>query len=229
MASPAAGDFAIASVADAAWVGTVTHVVLTASSGTWVPPTGIQYAMVELVGGGGGGGGCTGAGTGLSVGGSGGGGGYCRKLYAASDLTLAGESYAVGPGGAGGNVGGGGSGTATTFKGLTGSGGSGGSAMTSNTTSQTAGAGAGGAATGGDINIPGDTGNLGRTISGANLFTSRGGRSQLGPSTPATVSTGGAGTAASGYGSGGSGATADTTNRAGGAGANGVILITCYI
>ncbi|GAA2360782.1 hypothetical protein Cme02nite_38090 [Catellatospora methionotrophica] len=224
----AAGRRTIASKTRAAFVNSFDRQTFDiAGADTWEKPDGALIVEVELVGGGGAGGGGDGAGSGLSCGGGGGSGGYVRKMYAASDLSAT-QAVSVGVGGTGAAGAAGGTGGATTFAGLTGSGGVGGSAMTSTTGTGTGASGAGGAAAGGDVNIPGEAGDLGRVIGGALVFTGRGGRTQFGSQPAASTSTGAPGTSASGYGSGGSGAVADTTDRAGGAGSAGICIVTTY-
>lgn len=224
-----AGNKIIASELVAAFVSDPQTQVFTAN-GTWTKPSGAQYVEVEVVGGGGGGGGVTGAGAGVGSGGGGGSGGYVRKLFAASALSAT-EAVVIGAGGAGAASGGvtATAGGNTTFDVLTGGGGAGGGGVTSATTSQAGAAGAGGTATGGDVNIPGSTGDIGRTISGVAVFTGRGAGSQFGPQTPASTSSGTPGTTASGYGCGGSGSVADTTTRAGGAGSSGICIVKTYV
>jgi hypothetical protein len=55
------------------------------ASGTYTPPAGLQYALVECIGGGGGGGSAYGAGT-LGGGGGGGSGGYSSDILAAAQI-----------------------------------------------------------------------------------------------------------------------------------------------
>ena len=73
------------------------------SSGTYIPSSGVIYAVVECVGGGGGGGNAASTSSGqASVGGGGGGGGYCRKTFVPSGSV----AVTVGAGGASETVGG---------------------------------------------------------------------------------------------------------------------------
>jgi len=207
---------------------TVMVEVFTAS-GTWVKPSGLIYAEIDVVGGGGGGGG--GSSVNGSVGSGGGSGGYARATILASDLGAT-ETVTVGAGGTGGSFGNGSVGGTTTFTRTTGdnlvaNGGEVGAGRTS--PSSVSNGGAGGTATGGDINIEGrtalsvpglgSTGNVGGK--GADGFLGSGG---LG----AAASAGGAG---AGFGAGGGGGrrTGGGVNGAGGAGAAGVVIVTSHI
>jgi len=96
--------------------------IYTSGSGTYTPPVGAKYLIVECQGGGGGGGGNGTANT--SFGGGGGGGAYYIKRF-----TPASYSYSVGAGGTGtpaGSYADGSNGGNSTFGGMTASGGGGG-------------------------------------------------------------------------------------------------------
>jgi hypothetical protein len=133
------------------------QVVVFTSSGTWTKDAGLKYIVVEGVGGGGG------ADSDLDDE-KGSGGGYFRKLILASALGAT-ETVTVGGGGGRVSFGGAPNGGNTSFGAhATANGGTGG--------------GAGGTATGGDINIQGQTGNRGSGGTGGNYSIS--GSSMLG-------------------------------------------------
>lgn len=204
----------------------------------WDKPPNIHHIIVEVQGGGGGGGSCPNPVNTHADAGGGGGGGYARKLFTATDL-LAATSFTVttGDGGAGGsgvppgNVGQSGSnGTASSFAGtgittVQGNGGNGGGAGV-DASAWHSGGGNGGAASGGDININGSSGDLGRVFSGSH-FSGMGGMSHLG----GRAYGGGAPQSGVGYGGGGGGVGnygAGNPIANGGAGADGVVIITEY-
>lgn len=204
--------------------------IYAAGAGNHVPDAATRYMEVEMIGGGGGGGGADGdAGT-AGVGGGGGAGGYLRKLYTAP--LAASYAYSVGaagPAGAAGNH----AGTAggdTTFGALTAPGGNGGASVANGTTQVTvAGGGATAAPTGGDINIPGESGSSGYRLDGSTTFGGDGGHSMLGSRGRGAISASTTGVAAVGYGAGGGGGRANNaTDRAGGNGGGGIIIVREY-
>jgi hypothetical protein len=132
----------------------IVTVISTPGAGTYVPPVGLRFLEVTLVGGGGGSQSSQATAAGQSAGGGGGAGaGTCIKLYKASDLAAS-EPYTVGAGGAISTDGG-----STIFKGMTASGGSGAPTIAGpGTTFATPGKSTGGTATGGDMNIQGGDG-----------------------------------------------------------------------
>lgn len=199
------------------------------ASGTWSKPANLLYAVVEVQGAGGGGGGVTTTNAGqASAGSGGGGGGYARKTFLAAALSAS-ESVVVGVGGAAGAAS---TATATTggdstFHGVVGSGGIGGVGGGVLTTATTVG-GNGGAATGGDLNIPGQAGEHGRVVTNVVTQFASGGRSFLGVGGRQAITAQGS----SGVqGGGGSGSAIGTpaTGVVGGAGGNGIVVITSYI
>lgn len=193
------------------------------SGTTYTKPAGITSIMVEAVGGGGGGGGSTGGTSAASGAGGGGAGGYF-KLWI--PVAAASYTFSVGAGGASGVAGNnvGGTGGATTFSTATANGGAGGSGCpsvpSSGATFVTGGL--GGTATGGTVNVGGDCGSWGGTVSG-NPLPGIGGSSVFGAGARAfNVSAGG-------NGAGGGGAfSTTTTSTAGGNGTNGVIFVWEY-
>lgn len=200
--------------------GAIPTVHAFTGSGTWSKPSGLRYAVIELVGAGGGGGGGAG-------GGGGGGGGYSRKIVDAGSLGAT-ETVTIGAAGTAGATGSpptqGGSGGTTSFGShCQGSGGGGGSI--SSTSPNTEGGGAGGVGSGGDININGNGGTAGAIYSASNnvLYGGAGGGSYFGGGARGPGrATGIDGTA---YGGGGSGG-GDASN--GGAGAAGYVVVTEY-
>lgn len=217
------------------------------SSGTWTKPVGAHKVRVRIVGVGGQAGGVAATGAlQYAAAAGGGGGGYVEKWYDESDLNAT-EAVTIGSVGtaptAGNNNGS--SGGNCTFKGLTASGGSGGqgsAANASQVSSATAGAlaaitsipGAGGAATGGDINIPGESGQAGLVTAAEIRFGSWGGAacgSLGGPRTrQGTQSAGAAGVTGANYGSGAAGATngASQSARAGAVGGGGFCIVETW-
>lgn len=194
--------------------------------------------QVECIGGGGGGGGTSGTVANAGCGGGGGAGAYVRSLITAPAASY---TYTVGAGGAGGVAGAVGSaGTATTFSDgffvtLSAGGGDAGGAGGGSTTDYIVGSGSGGGASGGDLNITGNSGTEGMLVNGfAN--GGEGGASYLGgsPHGATVVSTTSNGTSAGANsgagGSGGAGAGNGVTSAQcdGGAGGSGLIIVTEY-
>jgi hypothetical protein len=200
----------------------------TATPGPYSPNPGTTKLLVYIVGGGGQGGGA--AASNGSAGAGGGGGGVVIDLIPHSGSTT--YSFSVGAGGTTGTNGTiGAAGTSTTFNGVTASGGAGG-ALGNSTSSLPVAGGIGGAATGGDINIPGDNGTQGVRLANTSAcgLAGNGGSSPFGRGGQGKVGTAAAGGAASGYGAGGGGAqgSVSTGSTAGGAGGAGVIIIYEY-
>jgi hypothetical protein len=199
------------------------------SSGTYTPSTGLQYVIIECVGGGAGGGGAGFNGAGGIVTSSGGGsGGYSKAL--ASAATIGGSQVVT--------IGNAGAGNIATFDGANGGNTSLGSLCVANggsgvgTGANTGGGGAGGAGgtagTGNIMAIPGSPGGVGFfASSGVVVFvpTGAGGSSFYGTGGGALlVFTGtSSGNIANGYGGGGGGASNGGT---GGNGTPGYIVIT---
>lgn len=197
----------------------------------WTIPSGVQRFKVTLIGGGGGGGG-----TNVTAGATGSGGGSSGVCIGFFNYVSGVDSLYCNVGGAGlvtssNGAGANGSSSNVTYNDvwMFANGGFGGA---NNQVLPTLGfiGGAAGTASGGSINIPGDTGEPGGIASATNPVTGTGAFTPLGwgnggdlPGSP----TGANGSSGSGYGSGGSGARngAGTTIRAGGSGANGAILI----
>jgi len=188
----------------------------TITAQTYTKPSNLKYAIVEVQGAGGGGQANT---TSGQCGPGGAGGGYSKKLYAASSLSTT-ESVYVGPGGTGGAVDTAGNyGGPSIFKSQISYGGTGGGNHGSTVT-------AGGVATGGDINIDGQTGSTNDMTSGSPI-SSAGGSSFLGLGGFGNIfgSTGAAGT---GYGGAGAGGPSTGGDVAGGAGSPGIVIVTEY-
>jgi hypothetical protein len=191
----------------------VTVQVLSAASGTYTPTARMKKVLLIAVGPGGNGANITGA---DDAAGGGGGGGCAIKLLDAATVGAS-KAYTVGQT----------SGNNTTFNTstLVANSGSNGSA-TGNTTTLGANAagGAGGAASGGDLNIPGEAGQRAIIFSTTHGSGGRGGSSAFGNGGAAS-GTEAVGAAGGAYGGGGAGGhTASDVDRTGGAGAAGVIF-----
>lgn len=188
-------------------------VFTTGTGATFTPDSKTRSMWIRLVGGGGGGGGCNA--TAGNFGGAGGSGAYLEEFF---PTILASYTYTVGALGTGGAAGanaGSDGGNSTFVAGAityTAAGGQGGAAGSNNAVKTTA----GGIATGGDINVPGETGYTDTVFSrgGANAF----GRATI------TI---GAGSGSQGliYGGGGTGARSAGTSSAGGNGNAGVLIV----
>ncbi len=213
-----------------------------AGTSTYTPTTGMKYCIVEIVGGGGSGGAVTGGTAGqCSAAGGGGGGGYSRKTYTAANIGAS-AAVVVGTGGAAasagandGNSGGTSSFTpAGTGPTLTCGPGTKGFACSKSAGAQLISAGTGGAASGGDLNIPGQAAGLAATQAAAALaYPGSGGNSALGLGGVGyvlTIQTSQAGAAPSGYGSGSSGASdINSGDHASNAAKDGVCIVTEFI
>lgn len=193
------------------------------ANGTYTKPVDLKAVRVRLVGGGGGGGSASGTTAGqASAGGGGAGGGYSERVIPAS-LLGATTAVTVGSGGGGG----GGTGGTSSFGAFCSASGGGGGTLDSAHATGTADGGQGGAGTGGDVNIDGQDGDVGRTLAGE-PSPARGGDSQLGYGGRQVVAVNGAaGIAGQLYGGGGGGAALRAPFGAvsGGAGAAGVVLV----
>jgi len=196
----------------------------TSGSGTHNVNASTATMFVDCVGGGGGGGGCT---NNTSAGGGAAGGRVLKKYTSPSSSY----SYAVGSAGNGGAAGAnaGSAGGDTTFGALTASGGAGG-ALGATLGSGGAAGGNGGAASGGDLNSPGQPGFMGGSTAGTLGWGGAGGSSPYGAGGKQASGGSTAGNAATGYGGGGGGASdfTNTANRAGGAGTGGLIRVWEY-
>lgn len=210
-----------------------------ASSGVWTRPNRLRKVVVEVQAGGGGGGGTASTGThGFAAAAGGAGGGYSRKLIDATALGAT-ETVTVGSGGAGGLLGantGQTGGTSSFGSHCQALGGEGGEGCVNLTTSQWILSGLGGSASGGDINIPGESGEPGMNLAYGDvaldefLFQGgRGGASQLGRHDRRNKLTAD-GSDGSGYGSGGGGgaSSAGGAGRVGGDGAPGAVIVWEY-
>jgi len=197
---------------------TAPNVQIFTSSGTYTPTTGLVYAVIEGVGGGGAGAGLTSA----AVTGGGGAGGYFWAIATISTIGVS-RPITIGAGGAATSTAGGAGGT-TSFGSLYSANGGGGGVQYSFTPGPS---GVGGTASGGMINIQGQSGTAAtaNTLGGAGasgLFGSGGGTN--------FSSLNANGISASGNGAGGGGANASTSGTLfGGAGSPGIIRIVEYL
>lgn len=189
------------------------------ASGTYTPPAGLKFAIVEVQGAGGGGG--AGSTVDGACGGGGGGGGYALEKISAAAIGAS-KAVTIGAGGTVGATSAGGTGGTTSFGALvSATGGAGGAEGTS--ASGVAGGGVGGNGSGGNVNIEGGAGAAG---SGASSHGGNGGNARFGGAAQGGTSVGVAG---GNYGGGGSGGRrTSATNRAGGAGADGFVLVYEY-
>jgi len=201
----------------------------------YTKPSGLSYAIVELMGGGGQGA-CARGGA-LTVGGGGGAGAYARKVIAGTLLSGV-EIATVGYAGAGANGGtnaNGATGGNSTFTYTLGSGtvtaggGAGGNAGSAAVTLGFSGTGgAGGTASGADFAAQGAKGGTAATLSSTVCHSGDGASGIWGCGGEGSTSTDGDGNNATGFGAGGSGAT-DTSNSGtsnGGKGSPGIIIVT---
>lgn len=199
--------------------------VITAGTTVYTPTALMKSALVFCQGGGGG----TPAETGTDAAVGGGGGGGCAiRLYTAAEIGAS-EACVVGATSTG-------AGNDSTFSAggtlITGSGGAVGVVVTSATAGAKGAGGAGGAATGGSLNIPGESGDPGLVSTTALKWGGKGGSSFLGTGgrggwTDTTAEQGSVGNA---YGGGaGGGITHDGTDLTAVAGAAGVIWIIEFL
>ncbi len=223
------------------------------TNGTYTPITNMQFAVVEIAGGGGGGSGTQelDAMPGfLSIGNSGGAGGYSKGIFGVGTIGPS-QAVTVGSGGSGssGLVVGGDGGTTSFGALMTATGGSGGvvtsisdSFLAINALSP------GGTASGGYLNVNGQAGsssvaysfntNGGSPTSVLYAQSGSGGSNLLGLGGPANLASSPGvtsinGISGTGYGSGGSAAVSvynvSSTIRTGGNGANGIVIVTEYL
>lgn len=196
------------------------------SGTTYTPTAGTKAFLVEGVGPGGGGGGVSGGVANAAVAGGGAAGGRFRKFYSSVAASYA---YVIGTFGAGGTAGAnnGSAATATTFDGMSSGAAAGGNGRAAGTTATTTAGGDGVTPTGGDLNIPGQSGFPGTmfgTASADQVRSGQGGSGPYGAGGGAVSNT--AGAAGTGYGAGGSGASTNgNTSRAGGDGSPGLIIV----
>jgi hypothetical protein len=210
-----------------------TKTILTSgSNAVYTTPANARFLKVTLVGAGGGGGGVLGS-TNAGGGGGGSSGGTAIKWYSPTagqtfNYTVTNTGGAAG--GAGANSGGNGSATLFDISGtqISASGGTGGGGATANSNVPVFNTGnvAGGNPTTGDINIKGQEGQQGFTLSASQAKGGTGGSTPWGGGGPGGQGTG-AGTTGGGYGSGGGGGCAVSAgaSQAGGAGAPGLIIV----
>jgi len=213
-------------------------------SGTYTATVGTSAVIIKMVGAGAGGaGGGNADAAKASLGGGGGGGGYLEKFLTSG---FDGVAYAVGAKGTGGSASGGNGvdGGDTTFDTLSAFGGKKGTAQNNFTPSGLLGftyatGGLGGAATGGDLNVSGETpSSVGMAMTDATnalVLSQAGGSSLMGLGAAAAFASNAAGEAsagnnAAGYGAGGSGAAVGSaaSGKAGGDGSGGLLIIYEY-
>lgn len=218
----------------------IVNIQVFTNSGTYTPTAGMDYCIIECVGGGGGGAGAySGVPNGAIVGSGGGGGGYSRLIASAATIGAS-KTVTIGAGGAAGsNIGGAGGTGGTTSVGAicTALGGAGGNPNNSSTLYGTGGTG-GGQGTG-SFSCVGGAGGGGILMGGNTSISGTGGSSFFGGSALNVVVAVGSptfinGTPGSLYGGGGSGG-ADFYNDGsgsaaiGGVGAAGIVIITEFI
>ncbi len=192
-------------------ITTVSTQVFT-TSGTYTAPTGLAYAIVEVVSGGGGGG--AGDATPHS-GGGGGGGGYARAILTAATIGAS-QTVTIGNGGAGGIYGGIGaaSGGTTSFGSyLSATGGGGGNPIIG---------GLGGVGLGGSVNC---SGSPGANEMGTSNIAGDGGSSMMGGGGKGSYGTTNA-MQGGNYGGGGGGGGAVASYGNGNNGAPGIVIVT---
>lgn len=205
----------------------VADIQIFTTSGTYFPSAGMQYAQIEIVGGGGGGAGVAGGTNG--TGGGGGAGGYSLGIYSAATIGASQVVTigALGGGGAAGDNDGLSGGTTTVGALIAATGGSGGNKRAVTFTGM---GGAGGVGSLGSVNITGNAGSAGFIASGFIASGQGAGSFYGGSAAQVFVSTGSsvAGNAATSYGAGGGGALILGAGgpAAGGNGAAGVVVIT---
>ncbi len=188
-----------------AWeIGKQYQIFSSTGTSTFSAPAGVQHVFVEVQGGGNDGGGASTSGHSGSGGGA---GGYCAKMV---DLTGT-STVQV-------HVGGGGDWSTFGTNGFY-CRGNGGTAGTDAASSHQGGA--GGTASGGDINIAGQDGE----IAGSAAIPGTGGNSKFGFGGSANTAGSASGFNGTGYGSGGGGASSSGSSNSGGGGAQGIVII----
>ena len=206
--------------------GRLKSVQYFSANGTWNRPTGIRWALAEVLGAGGGSGGCTGAASSVAVGAGGAGGGYSRKLIDVT--TIASVAVTVGTGGtAGANTGtaGGTGGTSSFGAHCSATGGGGGAGMTTGTAVAVSQGGLGGQGASGDYDFAGAPGSHGIRLSGTVGISGNGGAGFFGGGARGNIGNA-AGSAGNSRGSGASGAaTNSATAQAGAVGAAGLVVV----
>jgi hypothetical protein len=201
------GDMAWTAVSD---VSGLSSMQVFTSSGTWTKPAGVTKVIVEVQGAGGSGGVING-----SYAGPGAAGGYAKKFINVSSISS--STVTIGSGGTGVTSGNGNNGGSSIWSDgtntITCGGGSGGDGTT-NYLSRV-----GGAATGGDINIPGQDSDYIRGSGAASVL------GHGGPDSESSSSfTGGSSPNARGYGAGGSPSYTSTSGNGG----DGIVIVTEY-
>jgi len=196
---------AISATAIHIWQAPTERIRVYTSSDTWTKPGGLLFIDIECQAPGGTGGGGSGSNWGAAGGGS---GGYARKRAYPADLAAT-ETVTIGAT------------TSFTLVGTDVSCTSGGNASTTTP-------GTGGSASGGDVNIAGNSGAYGKSGAGEEICGS-------GASSPLGIGGGGrgssgAGVSASGYGAGGGGAlnTGSSNSFSGGSSSPGIIIVKEY-
>lgn len=197
------------------------------SNGTYTPTAGMEYCIVEALGGGGGGAGST---IESNPSDGGGAGGFCKGVFDAATIGAS-KAVTIGAGGAGSSTTNGATGGTTTFGVLLTANGGTGSKFNSSSMAT------GGTASGGYINVTGQTGTQSLFYKPAGVLTSfrqagNGANTIYGAGGLGCYIAFGPGNDATGYGAGGGGAknTSPTVgNLAGGNGASGLVIVTEFI
>lgn len=203
------------------------------ANGTYTPTTGMDYCIIECLGGGGAGGGAQATTAAQFSAGTGGGGGeYSRGTFSAATIGAS-QSVTIGAAGAGSSGATGGNGGNTSVGALISSnGGSGGLVMPASTGGQAGGGVGGTGGSGGQVRTPGNDGGWSfyLTTSGV-VIGAPGANSQYGSGGPGGFTGADVGHNATGFGAGGGGAGNGLSQsaRAGGNGSAGIVIITEFI
>jgi hypothetical protein len=210
------------------------------SSGTYTPTSGMQYCIIEVVGGGGGSGGLGAtSGTQGTAASGGGGGGYSKGVFSSATIG-ANQSVTVGTGGSAGTnaPGAGGTGGTTSVGSLISATGGAGSAASSGTTQPGAAGGVGGVGSSGSVNCNGGAGggSWGQQSAIGMNMGGQGGNSIFGGGSTTTIQCNNTGFVILGvagtlYGGGASGGSTGPSqaHQVGAAGAAGVVVITEFV
>jgi hypothetical protein len=213
--------------------GTGVNVQVFVANTTYIPTAGMQYCIVEMVGGGGAGGGAEATGGAEYSEGSGGGGGeYAYGFFSAATIGAS-QSVTIGAGGiaASGTTGGNGGNTSLGVL-MSANGGTGGGTIPASASGGLAGGAGGTGGSGGNFRVPGHQGwNAYMVVVGGIGISGSGGDSHYGSGAPDTVGDSSPGSAGSGYGAGGGGGgnAASQSAVSGGNGTSGIIVITEFL
>jgi hypothetical protein len=210
---------------------TVARQVFT-NSGTYTPTAGMDYCIIEAIGGGGGGGGYI-LNNDIRFGGGGAEGGYANGVFSAATVGAS-QVVTIGAAGTATTAAGGVGGTTSVGALISCTGGGGGGSGVAGITP--AAGGTGGVGTGGDYQVPGENGESGYSVGGATnlVYGGAGGGGSFGSGAAeivtSSIATDVTGNAATGYGCGGGGAAgAAASARNGGTATAGIVIITEYV